>query len=81
MIRLLPYYDAFKFWPGMTPASLNQTLQNTWGFNFNSDLQETQTGRVLSQDEILLDDREYYLSVYTDPPVRLPGVITRSRYQ
>jgi len=80
MIRLLPYYEAFKFWPGMTPKSLEAMLMQTWNLNFTSTLQETQTGPIIPSDEILLDEREYYLSVQSDNIFAMPGYRYKSRY-
>lgn len=66
MIKLFPI-GVFQIEPGETPSSVNQSLQTAWGLNFTSTLQEMKTGRELPPDEILVDNREYYLNFTSIP--------------
>jgi len=69
MIRLLPVYERFQIDPGETPESLRQKLMKIWGLNITLDLIETSNDRHLPQDEILIDQREYYMVVGYDLPI------------
>lgn len=67
MIRLLPL-GSFCISDNTTPEDIRQSLKTSFGINFTSKIQETQTGRFLPDDEALIDDREYYISFNYDPP-------------
>jgi hypothetical protein len=47
--------------PFETPNSLQEKLQILRKENFHFDLKETQTGRTLGEDEIIIDNREYFV--------------------
>jgi hypothetical protein len=66
MIRLYPI-GVFQIEPGETPESIRQSLQNCWGINFTSHIQETKTGRVLPPDEKLVDGFEYFINFDQTP--------------
>lgn len=66
MIRLYPV-GVFEIEPGETPYSIRQSLQNCWGINFTSSIQEMTTGRVLPDDEIIVDNREYFINFDSTP--------------
>lgn len=56
--------------PGETTDSFNEKLMQSLQQNFQIEIQETSTGRTLPRDEILLDQREYYVNF-----TRLPSGI------
>jgi len=61
MINLLPL-GQFTISDHETPNSLIDRLMLSAQINFSASIQETQTGRFLAPDEIMLDNREYYIS-------------------
>lgn len=65
-IKLFPV-GAFEISPNETPASIINSLQTCWGFNFTGHLQEMQTGRQLPADEKIIDGREYYMNFDETP--------------
>jgi hypothetical protein len=65
-IKLIPI-GVFMIEPGETPKSIRDSLQQCWGLNFNSQIQETQTGRFLPDDEPIIDNREYYINFSSFP--------------
>jgi hypothetical protein len=66
MIKLYPI-GVFTIEPGETPKTIRDSLQSCWGLNFTSSIQEMKTGRVLPDDETIIDDREYYLNFTNFP--------------
>jgi hypothetical protein len=64
MIRLLTPFSSYtvKIDPNETPKSLHDKIEVFLNTNFTYTLQETQTGRILPEDEVLIDEREYYLN-------------------
>jgi len=82
MIRLLPL-GRFSLKQGDTPESLRLKLLPCLG-NFTWTIQETQTGRVIQPDEILVDGREYYASFVYDPPPQQrfhESLASKSKYE
>lgn len=53
--------------PGDTTVTIEQRLQITTGQNFTIQLIETSNNRVLPRDEILMDEREYFVNYLTLP--------------
>ncbi len=66
MIKLFPI-GVFQIEPGETPATIVQSLSQCWGINFTAIVQEMTTGRALPPDEIIVDNREYYINFSTTP--------------
>lgn len=62
-IKILSEYSApaiVEISPTETTATLQGKLQLLINDNFAFDLKETQTGRTLDEDEIIVDNREYF---------------------
>lgn len=70
MIKLLTEYfptTLLEISDAETTESLQQKLQARLKENFVFDILETQTGRLLPRDEILIDEREYFAVVQRFP--------------
>jgi hypothetical protein len=66
MIKLFPI-GVFQIEPGETPETIRQSLQSCWGLHFTSAIQEMKTGRTLPPDEIIVDNREYWINFTSIP--------------
>ncbi len=62
MIRLLPLGE-YTISDHETPKTLVDRLMVFFCLNFSASIQETQTGRFLQPDEIMIDGREYYITL------------------